>query len=118
MNFKGIWSWPKPVQLPHPPVLIGGNGPTVLDRVLAHADAWFPNHWGGQVLGRFEELLSRADRKIDLMVMGVPADPVILEEYARAGCTRVVHWLPSDRQSTIEQALDGWERAFAQFLGA
>jgi probable F420-dependent oxidoreductase len=42
--FDRIWSWPKPAQRPHPPVLVGGNGPGVLDRVLAFGDAWFPNH--------------------------------------------------------------------------
>jgi len=39
VNFDRIWSWPKPAQRPHPPVLVGGNGPTVLDRVLAFGDA-------------------------------------------------------------------------------
>ena len=24
--FERIWSWPKPAQRPHPPVLVGGNG--------------------------------------------------------------------------------------------
>ena len=42
--FERIWSWPKPAQRPHPPILVGGNGPGVLDRVLAFGDAWFPNH--------------------------------------------------------------------------
>ena len=44
VNFDRIWSWPKPAQRPHPPVLVGGLGPTVLDRVLAFGDAWFPNY--------------------------------------------------------------------------
>ncbi len=35
VEFERIWSWPKPLQRPHPPILVGGNGPTVLDRVLA-----------------------------------------------------------------------------------
>ena len=35
VTFERIWSWPKPAQRPHPPVLVGGNGPGVLDRVLA-----------------------------------------------------------------------------------
>src|SRR4051794_6543777 len=26
VDFDPIWSWPKPVQQPHPPVLVGGNG--------------------------------------------------------------------------------------------
>ena len=42
VNFERIWSYPKPAQRPHPPILVGGDGPTVLDRVLAFGDAWFP----------------------------------------------------------------------------
>ena len=42
VKFERIWSWPKPAQRPYPPVLVGGNGPGVLDRVLAFGDAWFP----------------------------------------------------------------------------
>src|SRR6202035_3973024 len=41
-SFDGIWCSPIPLQKPHPPVLVGGAGPTVLDRVLAFGDAWFP----------------------------------------------------------------------------
>ena len=62
VNFERIWSWPKPAQRPHPPVLVGGNGPTVLDRVLAFGDAWFPNYGRGGVLDRIAELRERAER--------------------------------------------------------
>ena len=75
----------KPAQRPHPPVLVGGNGPGVLDRVLAFGDAWFPNHAPEGILERAAELRARADRPVDLMVMGVPADPQVLEAYAAAG---------------------------------
>jgi probable F420-dependent oxidoreductase len=43
VDFDPIFSRPKPVQRPHLPVLIGGNGPTVLDRVLEYGDGWAPN---------------------------------------------------------------------------
>jgi probable F420-dependent oxidoreductase len=43
VSFDRIWSWPEPLQRPHPPVLVGGNGPRVLDRVLAFGDEWIPN---------------------------------------------------------------------------
>src|SRR5207248_91842 len=43
VSFDPIWSWPKPVQQPHPPVLVGGNGKNVLDRVVAFGDEWMPN---------------------------------------------------------------------------
>jgi probable F420-dependent oxidoreductase len=43
VNFERIWCWPKPVQQPHPPVLVGGTGAQVLDRVLRFGDEWMPN---------------------------------------------------------------------------
>ena len=52
VSFDRIWSWPKPAQRPHPPVLVGGLGPTVEDRVLAFGDAWFPNYGPDDLLAR------------------------------------------------------------------
>ncbi len=117
VNFERIWSWPKPAQRPHPPVLLGGNGPTVLDRVLDYADGWMPNYSGEGVLDRAKELRDRADRPMDLQVMGIPADPKAIEAYAEAGFGRAVHWVPSASTSVIERALDTFEAAAAEVLG-
>jgi probable F420-dependent oxidoreductase len=118
VQFERIWSWPKPAQRPHPPVLVGGNGPTVLDRVLAFGDAWFPNYArGGNVVKRAQELDARAERPIDFMVIGVPPDPAVLEKLGEAGARRVVHWIPSAGGATVEQALDRWESAVAELTG-
>ena len=117
VNFDRIWSWPKPAQRPRPPVLVGGNGPTVIDRVLAFGDAWMPNHFRRAIFDRAEELRSRAERPIDLMVMSVPADAAVLEQYAEAGFRRVVFWLPSAGQGPIERALDAYETAIADLHG-
>jgi probable F420-dependent oxidoreductase len=43
VSFDPIYSWPKPVQAPHVPILVGGNGPTVFNRVLEYGDGWAPN---------------------------------------------------------------------------
>ena len=117
VNFERIWSYPKPVQRPHPPVLVGGNGPTVLDRVLAFGDAWLPMFYRSDIFRDAAELRRRAERRIDLHVMGVPADPRELEKLAQAGFTRAVHFLPSVPLSQLEPALAVWERAIADFVG-
>jgi probable F420-dependent oxidoreductase len=117
VNFDRIWSWPKPAQRPHPPILVGGNGPTVLDRVLAFGDAWFPNYAPEGILERAAELRARADRPIDLMVMGIPADPKELERYREAGFRRAVRWLPSAGRGPVERALDKFESAAAEVYG-
>jgi hypothetical protein len=51
------------------------------------------------------------------MVMGVPADPRVLEAYAEAGFARAVHWLPSAPRGPVERALDGFEAAVAEYAG-
>jgi probable F420-dependent oxidoreductase len=117
VSFDRIWSWPKPAQRPHPPVLVGGDGPGVLDRVLAFGDAWFPNYAPEGILDRAKELRARADRPVRLMVMGVPADPRALEAYAAAGFERAVYWLPSAQRGPVEREFDAFEAAVAEFNG-
>jgi len=119
VSFERIWSWPKPAQSPHPPVLVGGNGPTVLDRVLDFGDAWMPNH-ADNVIERIGELRRRADeagRDIPVIVMGAPPDAEVLARYAQAGVQRVLFWLPSAGREVVEGALDEVESVMAEVLG-
>jgi len=116
--FERIWSEPKPAQRPHPPVLVGGEGPTVLDRVLAFGDAWFPNYRSDPaILARARELRERAERPVEVHMIGVPADPEELDRVRAAGARRAVHWLPAGGRSTVERALERWEAAIARHNG-
>jgi alkanesulfonate monooxygenase SsuD/methylene tetrahydromethanopterin reductase-like flavin-dependent oxidoreductase (luciferase family) len=68
VDFDPICSWPKPVQRPHPPVLVGGNGPGTEDRVLAYGDGWMPQCGP---LADVEELRRRAG-PVPITLFGVP----------------------------------------------
>jgi probable F420-dependent oxidoreductase len=115
--FDRIWSWPKPAQHPWPPVLIGGGGPTVLDRVLEYGDGWFPQWHDDDLLARIAELRSRADRPLQVQVLSVPPDPKALEQLADAGVHRASCWLPSGPWSIVERRIEEWERAIATLTG-
>jgi probable F420-dependent oxidoreductase len=117
VKFDRIWSWPKPAQRPHPPVIVGGSGPSVLDRVLAFGDAWMPNYAPEGILDRAAELQQRAERPVDLMVMGVPADQKVLAGFEAAGFRRALHWLPSAGLGPVERALDHFEAVVADLHG-
>jgi alkanesulfonate monooxygenase SsuD/methylene tetrahydromethanopterin reductase-like flavin-dependent oxidoreductase (luciferase family) len=111
-DFDQIWAWPKPVQKPHPPVLVGGNGKRVLERVVAFGDEWLPNQFPGtdEFLGRVAELQERARAAgrdpIPVTLMGPPRDPEALERLAEAGVHRIVWWLPPESLDVIERKLD------------
>jgi len=117
VNFDRIWSWPKPVQRPWPPVLVGGAGPTVLDRVLAWGDGWFPQWHDQDLFARIAELEARADRPIEVQVLSVPAQPKALEQLANAGVRRASYWLPSGGWDVVEPRLEKWEKAIAELTG-
>ena len=116
VQFERIWSEPKPAQRPHPPILVGGSGPGVIDRVLAFGDSWFPNY-GDLDDARVEELRARADRPIYVDVIGMPPKPDAIERCAKLGVRRASRWLPTGGRSTVERSLETWEAAIADFTG-
>jgi probable F420-dependent oxidoreductase len=119
VSFGPMLSWPKPVQRPHPPVLVGGGGPKVLDRVLGYADGWLPNY-DPTVLPRVAELRRRAadlGRAVEVHMMSVPSDPAVIEACEAAGVTTVMAWLPSTGLHVVERKLDEFESALATARG-
>ena len=123
VNFERIWSWPKPVQQPHPPVLVGGNGPHVLDRVLAFGDEWMPNRVKDEeMIPRFEELGRRATAEgrdtIPITIAGMMRDPARIERFERAGVHRGLFWLPATNPEEVEHAFDRYTAAAEEYRRA
>ena len=117
VDFDPIWSWPKPVQEPHPPILVGGNGRTVAERVLAYGDEWYPNRFGDddKFLARIEKLRRRgreeAGRDIGVTVALAPLDPEGIERFENAGVQRTIWYLPSAGRDEVEKAMDQYTAA-------
>src|SRR5262245_15411981 len=99
VNFERIVCRPAPLQKPRPPILVGGFGPKVHDRVLAYGDAWFPNRIppDEHMIGRVQELQRRGEEAgpgpIPVTLQLPPRDLAVLERYEQAGVTRTVHML-------------------------
>jgi probable F420-dependent oxidoreductase len=108
VDFDPIWSRPKPLQKPHPPVIIGGEGPRVIDRVLDYGDAWGPHPIEG-VLERIDELQARAREvgrdPIPVTLFNIPADLEAVERYIDAGVERCVLYITEDGSVSIEEQL-------------
>jgi probable F420-dependent oxidoreductase len=122
VSFSPSWSWPKPVQRPHPPIVMGGaGGPATFAQVVEYCDGWMPIHGRREVLPRLPELRARAEQagrdpaSIELGVFGAPPMSDVLESYAAKGFRRVVIGLPQDRGEA--GVLDVLDQA-AKFVGA
>ncbi len=109
VSFHEITSWPKPVQRPRPPVLIGGNGEKVLDRVLAYADGWIPNR-EPRLGERIAELHRRAAEagkpRMRVTYFGADRDAGCVERLTAAGVDEIQFYLPSADAGTVERSLD------------
>jgi probable F420-dependent oxidoreductase len=101
VSFDPIWQWPKPAQKPHPPIVVGGNGPHTLERVLEYGDEWMPSlSWAGlpieERIGELQRLARAAGRgSIPVSIFGVPRDPRAIERYAASQVSRCIFWLPT-----------------------
>jgi probable F420-dependent oxidoreductase len=96
VDFDPIRSWPKPVQQPHPPILVGGTGPKALDRVLRYGDEWMPNRVADPAdLGpRIADLRERAGRHVPVTYFGADATDEFVAALAAAGVDRTLLQLP------------------------
>jgi probable F420-dependent oxidoreductase len=102
-----MWCWPKPVQKPYPPILLGGSGPSVLKRVVAYADGWMPNR--GDDLDRIGELqeLARAAGRGRMDISTYPkAEAAVLQANAKAGVDRCIFYVPPDGRDQALKRLE------------
>jgi probable F420-dependent oxidoreductase len=123
IDFDPIWCWPKPVQKPHPPVLVGGLGEKVLDRVIAYGDEWIPNRvQSPEELGeRIAELGRRAEaagrERIPVTVFGAKPELRLLEQLKSAGVTRALFYLQPGEPGEVERQLDELAEVAASWGG-
>jgi probable F420-dependent oxidoreductase len=127
VDFDRIVCRPAPLQQPHPPILVGGNGPRVHDRVLAYGDGWFPNRIppDDQMIARVEELQRRGEEagrgSIPVTIQIPPRDPAVLGRYEQAGVTRAVHMLRAHDAAdagSAERKLDEWTERIRSYATA
>jgi probable F420-dependent oxidoreductase len=115
VDFPPMMTWPKPVQKPHPPVIVGGAFPHGARRAIAFGDGWVPHARRpqyGDVLGllpQFHKLAVEAGRDpvtLPITVFGVAEDADLIKRYRDAGVARLIFNLPSAKSSEVLPVLD------------
>jgi probable F420-dependent oxidoreductase len=122
VRFEESWSWPKPVQQPRPPVLIGGApGPTLFAHIAEYADGWIPIGGAGvrQALPDLHRAAAAAGRDpaaLRVVPFGTIPDAGKLDYYAALGITEVVLRLPSAPADRVLPVLDRYARRLSSPL--
>jgi probable F420-dependent oxidoreductase len=123
VNFDAAWSWPKPVQKPHPPILVGGHGSKVRDRVVNYGDGWLLNRVGDdeRLISRIERLRAAGEQAgrgpLPTTMQLAPTDPAEIARFAEAGVDRCVWFLPPAGQDKVERAMDRYAQVVAAAIG-
>jgi probable F420-dependent oxidoreductase len=113
VDFDPIWCWPKPVQQPHPPVLVGGNGDKALENTVAVGDEWMPNRVSGlsEKIAKLHRLAEEAGRdQIPITLSGAKPDPALIEKGEAAGVHRCTFYIPPGDAGETERALDEYAK--------
>ncbi len=113
VKFEPSWSWPKPTQRPHPPILLGGETDHTLRRVVEFCDGWFPRATPAtdprEFVGRLSQMASTVRRDfatLSITVFRAPPDAAKLAKYREAGIGRVLLEIPDLSRDEILRHLD------------
>ena len=117
VRFDPIWSWPKPIQRPHPPIVLGGETDHTLRRVIKHCDGWLPRARDPEIIvrgiARLNELAQDAGRdpeSISINVFAPRPDAELIDRFKSMGVARIVLWLPPEDRNAVSRRLDGYTR--------
>ena len=116
VSFDKMWAYPKPVQRPHPPIIMGGDGPTTFDRAVEYCDGWMPlsgrQSQGPSVpekiamLKRQAQEAGRDPDSISISVFGTRPERDLVARMEAAGADRLIFMLPSAEKAEVLPLID------------
>jgi probable F420-dependent oxidoreductase len=117
VDFPPMMTWPKPVQKPHPPVIVGGAFPHAARRALRYGDGWIPHSRRPQYedvtdyLPQFCQMAAEAGRdlaEVPVTVWGIQPDYDRVRRYEEQGVARGVAQLAPEPAAKTLPILDRW----------
>ena len=123
VDFPAMMTWPKPVQKPHPPVILGGAFPWAARRAVRYGDGWYPNASSGnpeEYVPAFRKMATEAGRdpkSLSLRLGGAPDDADKLKHFRDIGVDAVNVTLMSETKDQLLPVLDHWAGHIRQLRG-
>jgi probable F420-dependent oxidoreductase len=113
VNFDKIWSHPKPIQKPHPPILMGGDGPTTFDRIIEFCNGWIPIGLEPAIIAekiailrQRAEAVGRDPKEISVSIYSAKPEQKTINELEKTEVERLIFRLPSADKETLLPLLD------------
>jgi probable F420-dependent oxidoreductase len=112
VDFDPIWSKPKPVQAPHPPIHVGGTSPYGPRRAARYGNGWMPINGRGDMMDALPVLAEECEKngrdvsEIELSLYYAPSDAGEAERHAEAGIARFIFGLPPADADVLLPMLD------------
>jgi probable F420-dependent oxidoreductase len=120
VSFDPVWLYPKPMQTPHPPILLGGSSDHTVKRVVEFCDGWLPLARSGfnaeESVARLRKAASAAGRDfatLSINTFAAPPEERILAEYREAGIQRSFLLIPDLTRDEVLRVLDKYARLIA-----
>jgi probable F420-dependent oxidoreductase len=120
--FAGIQAMPRPVQKPHPPIIIGGHAPAAFRRAVQHANGWYGFALDvaktAQCVAGLRDALARHQRPAalgDLEITVTPSErlsPETIARYAEAGVHRLVPYRRAASEDALRRFIDDTAKNF------
>jgi probable F420-dependent oxidoreductase len=122
VNFDPIYAWPKPVQKPWPPIIVGGGFPKAAQRAIAYGDGWIPIAGPDLVdqIGKFRQMAKEAGRdpnSLSVSAFAVQQDVEALRRFRDLRVERAIFLVPSAKSDTVLPMLDRWAELMRQVGG-
>ncbi len=116
VRFEPMMTWPKPIQKPWPPILVGGAHPYGLRRAIRYGDGWMPHRSRpaypdvAEKIPEARRFMQEQGREVPITIWGGRPELAMLERDRALGVERVIVSLPSEKADTILPVLDTWAR--------
>ena len=124
VGFPPMMSWPKPVQKPHPPIIVGGAFRFAARRAIRYGNGILPaapSAGSGSPeefmpsLRQMAEEAGRDPQSLSVTLGGAPEDIDVLRRNRDLGVTRMTVRLPPAKRDELLPILDRWAKLIAQF---
>jgi probable F420-dependent oxidoreductase len=118
VDFESSYLRPKPVQKPHPPIVIGGDSDATVKRVIRHEAGWISNPFPiDHLKRRIDQLRAGAGHDVPLTTFGTPIDPEYWRGLEDLGYRQANLLLPTKPHDESLRLLDEYAKQVAQYRG-